>query len=141
MCHFAKVENNTGRYLEADLDYFLFLTGEEGLSEITAEFKEDNLKCKVHPGKAEEELRYDRFLKVSRNKENPRPEKLFIFKESARDKDEQVFECDINIAFCYSYMKNNTPNGESFTTPPVFCILTEKDLKVEDLEDLKRISF
>ena len=141
MCHLLRVENGTGRFLDADLHYFLNLSGEETLTEITAEFKEGSLECKVHPGKAEEEQRYDRLVKVSRCKENQRPEKLFIFKDSANDKEEQVFEYDINIALCYASMKGNAPNGESFTTTPVFCILTEKDLTLEDLEDLKRISF
>jgi len=141
LCHFARVNNGTGRYLDANLNSYLFLSGEEGLSEITAELKEGNLECKVHPGKAEEDLRYDRLLKASRCKENPRPEKLYIFKDPVYEKEEQCFEYDINIAFLYATMKGSAPNGESFTTTPVFCILTEKDLKAEDLEDLKRISF
>ena len=141
MCHFLRVENGTGRYIDAELFYFLNLSGEEGLPEISAEFKEGNLNCKVHPGDVEEELRYDRLVKVSRCKENPRPEKFYIFKDSVNEKDEQIFEYDINIALCYASMKGSTPNGESFTTTPVFCILTEKDLTLEDLEDLRRISF
>jgi hypothetical protein len=147
MCHFIRVENNTGRYLDADLFYFLNLSGEEDLPEITAEFKDGDLECKVHPGGFEEELRYDRLVKVSRCKENPRPEKLYIFKDSVQNlaneahKEEQIFEYDINIALCYASMKGSAPNGESFTTTPVFCILTDKDLRSEDLEDLKRISF
>jgi hypothetical protein len=141
MCHFVRVENNTGRYLDTELKTFLFLASEERLSEIVAEFKEGTLECKIHPGKTEEELKYDRLVKVSACKENPRPEKLYIFKNSTCKKDEQIFECDINIAYCYASENGSTPNGESFTTTPVFCILTEKDLKLEDLEDLKRISF
>jgi len=147
MCHFVRVKNGTGRFLSTDLKTFLFLSGEEGLSEIVAEFKEGNLECKIHPGIAEEELKYDHLVKVSRCKENPRPEKLYIFKDSSQSlanealKDEQIFECDINIAYCYSSVNGSAPNGESFTTTPVFCILTEKDLTLEDLEDLRRISF
>ena len=141
MCHFFRVKNDTGRFLDANMYYWLNLSGKEGLKEITAELKEGALECKVHTNGGEESLMYDNLLKVSYNKENPRPEKLYIFKDAKRDKGDNEFEFDIDIATCFSSMKNSAPDGESFTTLPVFCILTEKDLKAEDLEDLKRISF
>jgi len=141
VCHFVKVENNTGRYLDAEMFYFVNLAGKDTLPELTAEFNEGELKCKVYPGDVEDEFMYDNLIKISRNRENPRPEKLYVYKDSKRDRGENELGYDIDIAYIYTNMKNNAPDGESFTTMPMFCIMTEKDLTAEDLGDLRRIEF
>jgi len=141
MCHFTRLENNTGRYFDAELFSLLLLSGDEGLSEMRTELKEGNLECKIHPGGVEDTVRYDRLVKIYREGENPRPEKLYVFKDAARDNDKQNFEYDLNYACCEILIKRSIPDGGTRTTVPLFCILTEKDLTEESLDDLRRISF
>jgi len=141
LCHFTKLVNNTGRYMDMELCSLVFFSGKETLSEIGAVLKEGNLECKVSLGGVEDSLRYDRLVTISRNGDDLRPEKLYVFKDSERDNGKQHFEYDINIAYSEINAKGKVADGENFTTKPVFCILTEKELAEEDLDDLRRISF
>jgi len=119
----------------------LMLAGKESLSELCVELAEENLKCKIRPGSLDDEKYYDRLIKISNEGEHPRPEKLYVYKDSERDNGKQYFGLDDNIVFCDYNMKNYVPDGKHYTTMPIFCILAEKDLVQEDLEDFKRISF
>ena len=141
MCHFARMINGTGCYMEAELFTMLMLAGKESLSELCVELAEDNLKCKIRAGSLDDEKYYDRLIKISNEGENPRPEKMYVYKDSERDNGRQYFGLDDNIVFCDYNMKSNVPDGKHYTTMPIFCILTEKDLAQEDLEDFKRIFF
>jgi len=141
LCHFARMHNGTGRYMEAELFAMLMLAGKEYLSELCAELSENNIKCKVRPGSIDEELRYDFLIKIAREGKNPRPEKLYIYKDAERDNGRQEFGADDQIVYCDFNMKSNVPDGKHYTTMPIFCILTEKDLVQENLEDFRRISF
>ncbi|MCL2819622.1 MAG: GNAT family N-acetyltransferase [Oscillospiraceae bacterium] len=141
MCHYARLNNNTGRYLDDELHCMLIFSGEESLSEICVEMTDGDIKCKVHPGTGEEELLYDKLLKVSRNKDNPRSEKLYIYKDSGQYNGKHQFDFDNKIACSYFNTKYKLPNGGQFTSLPIFCILTDKDLSLESLDDLRRISF
>ena len=141
MCHFTRVNNGSGRFMDTELFSLLALSGSEGLSNITAELKEGDLSCKVRLGGVEEMLRYDYLVKIAHVADDHRPEKLYVYKDAERDNGRQHFEYDINVAYCDFNAKFNIEDGGSYTTVPIFCILTEKDLTVDDFNDLKRITF
>ena len=141
MCHFAKVHNGTGRYIEAEPYAMIMLAGKEYLSELCAELTEGDIKCKVRPGSIDDEKLYDRLVTISREGENPHPEKLYVYKDSKRDNGKSCIGLDDSIVYCDFNMKKHIPDGKCYTTMPIFCILSEKDLKQDDLEDFRQISF
>jgi hypothetical protein len=87
------------------------------------------------------EMDYDRLLAFSRDGKSQRQEKLYVFKDSVRDRGKLMVAYDINIAYCDFDMKGYIPDGGHHTTRPVFCILTDKTLTLESLTDLERIVF
>jgi len=141
MCYFTKVMNGSGRFMETELFSLLAVSGKEILPEITAELKEGDISCKVCLGGTEEMLRYDYLVKIARGGGDSRPEKLYVYRDGERDNGKQHFEYDINIATCDFNSKFSFEDGGSYTTMPIFCILSEKDLSCDDLEDLKKITF
>jgi len=141
LCHFAKIVNRTGRYMDAELYAMAMLAGKDTLLDLYAEMIEGNITCNVRPGSIDEEFAYDRLVKIVHEGENPRPEKLYIYKDSERDNGKSWIGMDDNIVYCDYNMKKSVPDGESYTTLPIFCILSEKDLTLECLDDLRRIEF
>jgi hypothetical protein len=142
LCHFMKLVNSTGRYMDAEMHSLLFASGEEGLSDLYVKLAAENgNEYILNTSGTDEEMRYDCLATFSRRCGNPRSEKLHVFRDSASDHDRPNFEYDVNTACCYFYMKGSVPDGESHATKPTFCILTEKDLSLEALEDLKRVAF
>jgi hypothetical protein len=142
LCHFMKLENKTGRYLDAEMNSLLFASGEEGMSDLCVNLAEENGSGNVlNASSTGEWVRYDCFASFSRKCENPRSEKLYVFRDSSSDRERPCFEYDADTACCDFSMKGSIPDSESHTTKPTFCILTEKDLSPESLEDLKRVEF
>jgi len=141
LCHYTKIENNTGRYMDIEPSTMLLLSGKDTQSEVRAEMKEGSIVCKVRPGSIDDEFRYDRLVIIAREGETPRPEKLFVFKDSERDNGQSLIGIDDLITYCSLSMKKSVPSGGSYTTMPVFCILSEKNLTLESLDDLRRIEF
>ena len=142
MCHFMRLENGAGRFMDAELYSMLFLSGKEGLPDIVAGLSgEDGIRYDLRFCGGGHELRYDRLIAFSRDGLNKRREKLYVFKDSKRDHGKSTLGYDINIAYCDFNMKGSVPSGGHLTTKPVFCILTEKELTLEALTDLSRIEF
>ena len=141
LCHFTRLENGSGRYLEAELYSMAMLAGKDELSELCAEMMEGSVRCKVRPGDIDEEFAFDRLVTVSREGEHPRSEKLYFFKDSVRDNGSHRIGMDDSIVYCDFNMKKCVPDGGCYTTMPLFCILSEKDLTLESLDDLRRVSF
>ncbi|MCL2627269.1 MAG: GNAT family N-acetyltransferase [Oscillospiraceae bacterium] len=141
LCHFTSLTNNTGRYLDTELNTLMFLSGEENLKNLRAEMVIDNTKYKVRLGGVEEMLWYDRLVKIQSDFDAPRPEKLYVYGNAYYDNGEQFFDYDFGIALCESKSRSGVPDGGSFTSVPIFCILSEKDLTLESLDDLRRVMF
>jgi len=141
LCHFTRLENGSGRFFEVEPYSMIMLAGKDTLSELCADMTEGSIGCMVRPGDVDEEYAYDRLVTITREGENPRPEKLYIYKDSVRDNGKHCIGMDDSIVYCDFNMKKSVPDGESYTTMPIFCILSEKDLTPESLDDLKRISF
>jgi len=141
LCHFTRFKNNTGRYLDTELCSLLFNSGKDDIKNLRAEMEIDNTKYKVQLDGAEEMLWYSRYVKIFRGGEKPCDEKFYVYRNVEYDNGQQYFEYDIWIAYCESKSKAGIADGETFTTVPMFCILTEKDLNFEALDELKRIMF
>jgi len=142
MCHFTRLENRAGRYLDAKLYSMLFLSGKEGRSDFYATVQgTDKKEYRLRFGSEGYGTRFDRLAAFSREGGSARPERLYVFKDSKRDKGIQAIEYNMNAGFCYFDMLGCVPDGGYHTTRPVFCILTEKDLGLETLGDLARIEF
>jgi len=141
LCHFFRMMNEAGRFMEAEPFTMMMLAGKETLPGLCAYMKEGNIKCKVRPGDVDEEYAYDRLVTIAHEGENPRSEKLYVFKDSERDNGKHCIGMDDNIVYCDFNMKKCLSDGGSYTTLPIFCILSEKDLTMDDFEDLRRISF
>jgi len=142
MCHFTRLENNAGRFLDAELYSMLFLSGKEGLTELSATLTtDDKAGYKLRFSGEGHEQNFDRLIAFSRDGDSRRAEKLYVYKDSARDRGKSIVEYDINIAFCDYTMKGYVPDGGKHATKPTLCILTEKELTLESLTDLSRIEF
>ena len=142
LCHFTRLENGMGRYLDAEMYTMMFLSGKEDLQDLRAAVTaEDKSAYHLKMGRDDREMRFDRLLMLSREGKDPRSEKMYIFKDSVRDRGRQVIGYDQNIAFYDANMKGRVHDGAYYSTKPVFCILTEKELSLDSLTDLSRISF
>jgi len=119
----------------------IMLAGKETLSELCVDMIEGDVRCRVRPGDVDDEYAYDRLVTITHEGENPRPEKLYVYKDSVRDNGKHYIGMNDTIVYCDFNMKKWVPDGGSYTTMPIFCILTEKDLTMDDLEDLRRITF
>ena len=141
LCHFLRMENGTGRYMDAELFSMIMLAGKDSLTELCADMMDGSIHCKVRPGSVDEEYAYDRLVTITREGESPRPEKLYIYKDSERDNGSHCIGMDDSIVYCDFNMKKSVPDGGSYTTMPIFCILSEKELAMDDLEGLRRTVF
>ncbi|MCL2227372.1 MAG: GNAT family N-acetyltransferase [Oscillospiraceae bacterium] len=143
MCHFVALHNDSGRYLDTAMQGVFALVGEDGFSGFHA-----SLACcgnmQYHlslDGNEEHELEYDRLAVFSHRGDKPRKERMYVYKDSVSDKGKSEFWYDNGSASCDFSAKCAIPNGSSYTTRPIFCILTEKELDADELTDLERISF
>jgi len=142
MCHFTRLHNETGRYLNKKLYSTLMLAGKDNISNLHADMMDEHLNCKVRPGIGDDGMRYDRLITISHNGETPRLERLHIYKDTKRDKGDSFLAYDHDIAYCeYEDMEARIPNGESFTTMPILCVFTDKGLTLDDTTDFSRIAF
>jgi len=141
LCHFTRFENGSGRFFEVEPYSMIMLAGKDTLSELCAEMVEGSVRCKVRPGDVDEEYAYDRLVTITREGRDSRPEKLYVYKDSERDNGKHCIGMDDSIVYCDFNMKKSVPDGGSYTTMPIFCILSEKDLTLESLDDLRQISF
>jgi len=143
LCHFMRLINNSGRYFDAEAFSIMFVSGKDGLSDLFAGFSaERDTQYRLQTGAgSEEEHTYDRLIRFSREGSAPRTEKLYVFKDSARDRGKNTYGFDITTASCEFHMKGRVPDGGQYTYKPIICILTEKDLTLEALTDLNRIEF
>ncbi|MCL2426743.1 MAG: GNAT family N-acetyltransferase [Oscillospiraceae bacterium] len=142
LCHFVRIHNETGRYLDRKLFSTLMLRGKDDLSEIHADMMDEQINLKVRPGIGDEEMKYDRFIAITHDKGEPRPESLYIYNDTSRDKGTSYFEYDLNAAYCtYENIKAQIPNGKSHTTMPILCVFADKELTLDDMTDFSRIVF
>jgi len=142
VCHFLRLENGAGRYLDAELFSMLFLSGKDGISDMSAHIStEDKTDYLLRFNDEGNEMRFDRLISFSLDGGKARKEKLYVFKDAVRDRGKQVVEYDMNIVFCDFNMKSRIPDGGFHTTKPIFFILTDKELTLESLTDLERITF
>ena len=142
LCHFTKIHNETGRYLNEKLLASLMLAGKETLSDIHADMMDEHINCRVRPGIGDDAMRYDRLVSISNDGDSSRPEKLHIYKDTKRDNGVSYFAYDHDVADCsYEDMKIQIPNGKSYTTMPTFCIFTDNGLTLDDTTDFARITF
>jgi len=142
MCHFLRLENNAGRYLDAELFTMLNLSGKDGISNMFASTStRDNTDYFLRFCEEGHEMYFDRLVTFSYDGEKARSEKLYVFKDSDRDRGKHTVENDMNIVFCDYNMKGRVPDGGCHATKPIFCILTDKELTLESLTDLERITF
>ena len=142
MCHYLRLENGTGRFLNADMYSMLFLSGKEGLTDMSAHVAApDKTSYELRFGKDDFEMRFDKLIALSRGGGEPRAEKLYVYKDYKRDRGKQLIGFDLNIAYCDFNMSGHVADGASHTTKPIFCIITEKELTAESLADFDRIEF
>jgi hypothetical protein len=137
-----RLENGAGRYLDAEMFSMLHLSGKEGIKDLfAATANEEKTMYRLRMGGEEYGTDFDRLAVFSREGDSRRSEKMYVFKDSKRDRGSHSVEWDINGAFCEFTMKNSVPDGGTCTTKPLFCIFTERELSLEALDDLSRIEF
>jgi RimJ/RimL family protein N-acetyltransferase len=142
LCHFMTLYSGVGRFMDAELYSMAFLSGKDGKSDMLASMAtEDNKDYRLRFCGDDHEMNYDRLIAFSRDGETKRQERLYIYKDSIRDRGKLLVAYDINTVYCDFNMKGYIADGEQHTTRPVFCILTDKALTLETLTDLSRITF
>ncbi|MCL2249660.1 MAG: GNAT family N-acetyltransferase [Oscillospiraceae bacterium] len=145
LSHFVRVNNNTGRHLEITLYPQVFITDKVANESTVAEMlTQDGAKYRMHFNGEEDELSYDRLIRIERSDSRARSEKLYIFADSKRDRSESGVEYDLDIGVVNHFVNEKVskiPDGETFTTKPLFCLLTEKDITLGAMEDFGRIQF
>lgn len=142
MCHFTRLSNGTGRSFDAELYSMMYLSGKEGLTDLYASATTgQKTTYRLRMSGEEHNLLVDRFAAFSREGCSSRQEKLYVYMDSKRNRGKFSVEGDMNIVYCDLNMKGFVRDGGQYTTKPLFCIITEKDLDPESLGDLSRIEF
>ena len=83
----------------------------------------------------------DRLIKISYEGKSARDEKLYIYNDAVKNKGSIGLSGDINCCGVNTSANTNIVSGGNSTLRPVFLILTEKELTLESLIDLERITF
>jgi len=142
LCHFLKLNNGTGRYLEAEMYAHVFIADKNTRKNTVAEMTGmDGQKHRMRFGGEEDDMSYDRLISIERDGKEARPEKLYVLKDSGRDNGRNGVEYDLDTGATEHEINAKVPDGEVFTTKPVLCLLSEKTLTMESVEDFSRIEF
>jgi len=120
----------------------MFLSDEQQLPELRAGFSDENkVNYCLFDVSGDEEHYYERLIRFAREGEQPRSEKLFVYKDYERDRGKITYGYDMTVAYCEFFSNGRVPDSRHYTTKPVFCILTDKELTIESLRDLDSIEF
>jgi hypothetical protein len=145
LCHFMRLNNGTGRYLKVNLFPQVFITDKAANENTVVTMSaEDGQEYRLRFDGEEDEMSYDRLLCVERDGDMARTEKLYIFKDSKRDGSTSSVQYDLDLGVTDHNVDEKEfeiPDGEVFTTKPLLCLITEKKLTPEVVEDFGRIEF
>jgi hypothetical protein len=140
LCCFVRFINHTGGYKDIGYDINACISGKENLTDIYASVQTDEKEeyrarmgdCWHNP---------DRFAGISYEGKSARKEKLYVYNDSGRNNGGINISSDINQCGIYVSANTNIINNASRTLRPVFFILTEKELTLDSVSDLERITF
>jgi hypothetical protein len=139
LCHFARIQNDTGRFLSTGADSDAFLADKERLNGLYASvMAKDKQSYRLKMGAEEHWMTFDRLAAITR--ENI-AETLYVYSDAARTGGESNIEANINICNCGLTSKIRAADGQSVTTRPLFCLLSDKALTADMLTDLDRVVF
>jgi hypothetical protein len=131
--------------LEVDLIPQVFVTDKAANENTVAEIgAEDGANYRLRFNGEEDELYYERLARIERVGSEARGEKLHIFVDSKRDGTKSCVEYDLDLGLVTHNVDGEAskiPDGETLTTKPLFCLLTEDNITLEAMEDFGRIQF
>jgi hypothetical protein len=142
LCHFARFQNGTGRYLKAEAGATAFIAGKDDLDGLFVALRGlDKQEYRMRVGTEELDMDFDRLAVISREGTNARNEKLYLFSGAKHSGGSCNIDFDINILYCHFNTTVKAADGQSAATPPLLCLLTDKALTHDMLTDWDRITF
>ena len=139
LCCFVRLINNTGGYKDIGYDINAYISGKENLTDIYALTTAEKENYRLRMGDAWGGS--DRFIRVSYEGKSTRDEKLYMFTDSGRNNGGAGVASDINQCSVWANAGTNLTNNADRTMRPVFFILTEKELTLDSVIDLDRVTF
>jgi hypothetical protein len=131
--------------LEVELFPQVFITDKAANENTVVELTtEDGAEYRLRFNGEEDELSFDRLISIERDGNETRNEKLHIFTCSKSNGNNSSVEYVLDLGIVNHNVDENEdkiPDGEVFTTKPLFCLLTEKNITLEKMEDFERIQF
>ncbi|MCL2774288.1 MAG: GNAT family N-acetyltransferase [Oscillospiraceae bacterium] len=141
LCYFVRLIDNTGGYKDIGYNMDAVLSGKENLTDIYARTqtweKEEYL---VKMG-CDSWWDSNKFLRISREGKSAWNEKLYVFTDHERNNGGLGVGGDINVCHIHAGAGTNLIDNASRTMRPVFFILTEKELTLDSVTDLDRVTF
>lgn len=138
MCTFAKFINNSGLSERNELFQTAFIKTGENLKDSYCEMTaDDKTHFVLRAGTGDIWRNFTNTAKIF----SKRAEKMYIFKDAAREDGKNEAGADIKRVNYWSFSKPYIKNGEAYATRPLFFIITEKNLPFEALRDLEKVTF
>lgn len=140
LCCFIRLINNTGGYKNIGYNMNAYLSGRENLTDIYARVttnEKDEYRLRMGEGWHDA----DRLVRISREGSSAREEKLYVYTDARRNNGSIGIGGDVNSCNIYCSAWTNLLKDASHTMRPVFFILTEKELTLDSLADLERVTF
>lgn len=142
VCSYCRVINNTGVFKDFRIDTQAFFSGKEGLGEYRLHFRDAQSNAYLlKAGSNDEWYGYEKLVKVSREGSEPHGERLYFYKNAARDCASSSVAMDINSLQAGLDSCVKVKDGETAATLPLFVVLSEKELTAESLSELDYIQF
>ena len=136
ICHFVKIHNNTGLFLDKWVSMQIFPELSDKLSDAFVDLTDtEGRKHRLRLGDDYQELEFKDMAKIYNL--NLRDESMYILGNSK----ENNFDGSQQLYSCYTSDHARIANGESFTSRPLFVLLAEQRLQAEWFADVKNIRF
>jgi ribosomal protein S18 acetylase RimI-like enzyme len=140
LCSFYRFINKTGVYQSNVPEFDAFLKpvddGEEFYAELTD--KHGRAQRLRYGAGADMEAAFENMVKISSN----RPQKLYLFHGNKNNGKTNEIGGDVKFQLVASvYMEAAAAPDKAFTSGPLFLLLTQDDIGLNDLDDLERLGF
>ncbi|MCL2577640.1 MAG: GNAT family N-acetyltransferase [Defluviitaleaceae bacterium] len=137
LCAFYRFTNNTGilRRDVPEFDTFPIVSDVDFYADLK---DKTHQKLRLHFGVSTVDTHFESVLKLS----SARPQNLYYFHGNKNSsKGNTIWGDNKNPACVCAYMEAFAAPGETFTSSPVFLLITDVDLPEDALEDLERLKF
>ncbi|MCL2741346.1 MAG: hypothetical protein FWE70_04455, partial [Oscillospiraceae bacterium] len=141
ICHFTEVRNQTGTYRHLAMETGIFLSGREGLSDVTASFAGEDGADQIRRMGEELWQGFKGLITMARGLGTDGGGMMHIFKDAARDGGNGRVSGDISSASVHYVSHTRTEDGGVYRTRPIFIVFSDKKLRHDSLDDLSNVHF